>query len=114
MSDEEKKAIDELKEEINKPVEVPEDKFDTFILYNIESAKIILNLIEKQSKEIEELKEEYNTKLLSNAGIYQLGFKDGKKSVEDKIKAKIEEKRKVLTDTNVIIIDVLQSLLEKE
>lgn len=53
LSDEEKKAIDELKEEINKPLEVPEDKFDTFILYNIESAKIVLNLIEKQSKEIE-------------------------------------------------------------
>lgn len=57
MSDEEKKAIDELKEEINKPVEVPEDRFNTFILYNIESAKIVLNLIEKKSKEIEELKE---------------------------------------------------------
>lgn len=56
LSDEEMKAIDELKEEINKPLEVPEDKFDTFILYNIESAKIILNLIEKQQKEIEELK----------------------------------------------------------
>ena len=54
---EEKKAIDELKEEINKPVEVPEDRFNTFILYNIESAKIVLNLIEKKSKEIEELKE---------------------------------------------------------
>ena len=57
LSEEEKKAIDELKEEINKPVEVPEDRFNTFILYNIESAKIVLNLIKKQSKEIEELKE---------------------------------------------------------
>ena len=61
MSDEEKKAIDELKEEINKPVEVPEDRFNTFILYNIESAKIVLNLIEKQSKEIEELKASHIT-----------------------------------------------------
>lgn len=60
LSDEEKKAIDELKEEINKPVEVPEDRFDTFILYNIESAKIVLNLIKKQSKEIEELKIQNN------------------------------------------------------
>lgn len=57
LSDEEKKAINELKEEINKPVEVQGNKFNTFILYNIESAKTILNLIEKQSKEIEELKE---------------------------------------------------------
>ena len=57
LSDEEKKAVDELKKEINNPVEVPTDKFNTFILYNIESARTILNLIEKQSKEIEELKE---------------------------------------------------------
>ncbi len=35
MSDEEKKAVDELKKEINNPVEVPTDKFNTFILYNI-------------------------------------------------------------------------------
>ena len=59
LSDEEKKAVDELKKEINNPVEVPTDKFNTFILYNIESARTILNLIEKQSKEqskeIEEL-----------------------------------------------------------
>lgn len=61
LSEEEKKAIDELKEEINKPVEVPEDRFNTFILYNIESAKIVLNLIKKQSKEIEELKASHIT-----------------------------------------------------
>ena len=53
MLDEEKKAIEELKKEINKPLEVPEDKFDTFILYNIDNAKIIVNLIEKQQKEID-------------------------------------------------------------
>ena len=78
MSDEEKKAIDELKEEINKPVEVQGNKFNTFILYNIESAKTILNLIEKQSKEIEEYKK-------------QLDLDNADKKWEDKIKAKIEE-----------------------
>ena len=57
MNKEEKKAIEELKEEISRPVEVPEDKFDTFILYNIENAKIILNLISKLQKENEELKD---------------------------------------------------------
>ena len=61
LSDEEKKAVDELKKEINNPVEVPTDKFNTFILYNIESARTILNLIEKQSKEIEELKASHIT-----------------------------------------------------
>lgn len=53
MSEEEKKSFEELKKEINKPLEVPEDKFNTFILYNIDNAKIILNLIEKQQKEID-------------------------------------------------------------
>lgn len=53
MTEEEKKSFEELKKEINKPLEVPEDKFNTFILYNIDNAKIILNLIEKQQKEID-------------------------------------------------------------
>ena len=163
MSDEEKKAIDELKEEINKPVEVPEDRFDTFILYNIESAKIVLNLIKKQSKEIEELKKpKYvincktneitkltndfvskdkikeileieekidNEKLLSllqtivdeNARLediedrkvqieYNNVFNKGVKSVEDKIKTKIDEVKDGTYDAKI----VLQSLLEKE
>ena len=175
LSEEEKKAIDELKEEINKPVEVPEDRFNTFILYNIESAKIVLNLIKKQSKEIEELKEktkkcEYyemvadelyknsvskdkikeileieekidNEKLLSllqtivdeNARLediedrkvqieYNNVFNKGVKSVEDKIKAKIEELQDdIKYSANPLSIDnskfgikVLQSLLEKE
>lgn len=65
-----------------------------------------------------ELKEEYNTKLLSNAGIYQLGFKDGKKSVENKIKAKIEDLEKQDKESklshNYLIIPVLHSLLEEE
>lgn len=52
MSEEEKKAIEELQEEINKPVEVSGDKFDTFILYNIKSAKTILNLISNLQKEL--------------------------------------------------------------
>ena len=122
LSDEEKKAIDELKEEINKPVEVQGNKFNTFILYNIESAKTILNLIKKQSKEIEELKKyEEGYKLLS----YGL---DNYTS-NDKIKAKIAELikegnyrtadnpngrvhfQKEITDYQ---IEVLQSLLEKE
>lgn len=94
-----------------------------------ETINTILNLIEKQSKEIEELKDEYNIKLLSNAGIYQLGFNDGIKSVENKIKAKIEEVKqwelyniKIPTlstlderlGAKIGIKYVLQSLLEKE
>lgn len=58
MSEEEKKAYEKLKKEINKLLEVLEDKCNTFILYNIDNAKIIVNLIEKQQKEIEELKKD--------------------------------------------------------
>lgn len=58
MSEEEKESIKELKEEINKPVELPEDKFDTFILFNIQSAKTVLNYIDKLQKENKELKED--------------------------------------------------------
>ena len=57
MNEEEKKLVNELKEEINKPVEVQGDKFNTFILYNIESAKTILNLIEKLQKENQKYKQ---------------------------------------------------------
>ena len=102
---EEKKAIDELKEEINKLVEVPEDKFNTFILYNIESAKTILNLIKKQSKEIEELNKSDESKEQSSMKYYNLY-----KELVDKIKAKIEEVKDGTFDAKI----VLQSLLEKE
>ena len=146
MPDEEKKAIDELWH------------FDC--AYNRE-IKIVLNLIEKQSKETEELKtinqmQKYrievidereliskdtikeilgieenidNEKLLSllqtivdeNARLediedrkvqieYNNVFNKGVKSVEDKIKAKIEEVKDGTYDAKI----VLQSLLEKE
>ena len=87
---------------------------------------IVVTLVEKQQKEIEEL----NIKILSNAGIYQLGFKDGQKSVNNKIKAKIEEyeKEKELYDKDEdrewgqynnwdwvdSFINEMQSLLGKE
>ena len=120
MSNEEKKTIDELKEEINKPLEVPEDKFDTFILYNIESAKNILNLIEKQSKEIEELKEK--NKILEAISLSFNEIQDRDKKWKYKIKAKIEEIDEVLKGQLIEKIrvyfeaqkEVLQSLLEKE
>ena len=83
MSDEEKKAIEVLQYVKN---ETPfifwyEDK-----PYNRkETINTILNLIEKQTKEIEELK---NADLTT---VYLNGFYDGEKKVKDKIKVKIEE-----------------------
>ena len=71
MNEEEKKSVNELKEEINKPVEVQGDKFNTFILYNIESAKTILNLIEKLQKENKELKEDLKYVLNQTLGAFE-------------------------------------------
>lgn len=45
------------------------------------------NLIKSLQRENEEL----NEKILDNAGIYQLGFKDGEESYIKKVKDKIEE-----------------------
>lgn len=75
-----------------------------------EAIKEAINLIEKQSKEIEELK---NADLTT---VYLNGVYDGEKKVKDKIKAKIEEYKKQQKEEPdaYLCIKVLQSLLEKE
>lgn len=109
LSDEEKKAIERAKFLIN---------IDTYL--EKEMLINLLNLIEKQTKEIEELKQdrdEYKEEYikLQNARYYNYISKD-------KIKAKIDEVDK---DENASITDFieyakeyatqkLQSLLEKE
>ena len=128
LSDEEKQAIKVLNH--FNPVDCGRE--DT------QAIETILNLIEKQSKEIEELKEKNKTlKSLQNDtnGLYiemterKNYFERELQKVEDKIKAKIEELikegnyrtadnpngrvhfQKEITDYQ---IEVLQSLLEKE
>ena len=81
MSDEEKKAIEYLKIEYEKLMK--EDNI-LFPLYKSD-AKRLIDIIEKQSKEIEELK---NADLTT---VYLNGFYEGEKKVKDKIKVKIEE-----------------------
>ena len=123
MNEEEKKSVNELKEEINKPVEVQGDKFNTFILYNIESAKTILNLIEKLQKENEEL-EEINNELEAekNEAIRRYNFET---IPIKKVKDKIEELNKAYEDSKDengeseyyypdYTIRVLEELLESE
>lgn len=63
----------------------------------------LLSAYQEVSKENEQLRtevnslkkenEELNEKILDNAGIYQLGFKDGEESYIKKIKDKIEEEK---------------------
>ena len=105
MSDEEKKEYEELKSLLY-----------TGTISQYGKRKLI-EIIEKQSKEIEKLKE--------NNG-YHLGFIDGgiakKYEYQDKIKAKIEELKEDIKysanslsiDNSKFVIKVLQSLLEKE
>ena len=121
LSDEERKAIENLKIEYEKLIK--EDNI-LFPLYKSD-AKRLINLIEKQQKEIEELKNESKE--------YQIGFAQGcyEKDLDwkDKIKAKIEEveqwelynmkipKLSTLDErlgAKIGIKYVLQSLLEKE
>lgn len=124
MNEEEKKAIEDM------------NRFANGIDMSCVSARqmqIVLNLIEKLSKENEQLRtevnslkkenEELNEKILDNAGIYQLGFKDGEESYIKKVKDKIEEIDKIYNDipedegnfSKAILIkekQVLQELLE--
>ena len=120
LSDEEKEAL-EILEDFE-----PDDLVECSIY--LQALEKIKSLIEKQQKEIEELKNEDLTT------VYLNGFYDGEKKVKDKIKAKIEEidieiqcceyadddteeykkdmekeKRRLLK-----VKKVLQSLLEKE
>ena len=83
LSDEEKKAIEYLKIEYEKLMKEDNILFPLYKSY----AKSLIDIIEKQSKEIEELKDESKE--------YQIGFAQGcyEKDLvwKDKIKAKIEE-----------------------
>lgn len=103
MTDEEKKAIEILKLRLENASLYVRGNNEVF--YN--ALGIVLKLIEKQQKEIEEL---------DLTTVYISGVYDGEKKVEDKIKAKIKQ-----LDYNDIgnferrcKQEVLQSLLEEE
>ena len=67
----------------------------------------VLNLIIKLQKENEEL----NEKILDNAGIYQLGFKDGEESYIKKVKDKIRKNEEIIDISNDG--DLIHELLQK-
>lgn len=102
LSDEEKKAIERLniyKEKI---------KDELYPILDFEEEKaigVVLNLIEKQSKEIEELKK---PKYVINCETHEITKLTNDFVSKDKIKAKIEEVKDGTYDAKI----VLQSLLE--
>ena len=141
LSDEERKAIERLKDLISKSKVIGDIEINKQVAFK--DIEMILNLIEKQSKEIEELKVQ-NNKLAQchfryeeMTGIDLLLPDKLEYTSNDKIKAKIEELDKQEEDLQNSISDeereeyldasiswelmdihtrreVLQSLLEKE
>ena len=102
MSDEEKKAIerliiykDKIKDELYPILDFEEEK----------AIGVVLNLIEKQSKEIEELKK---PKYVINYKTNEITKLTNDFVSKDKIKAKIEEVKDGTYDAKI----VLQSLLK--
>lgn len=112
MTEEEKKAV-----EIVKGLAVYYDDYSLLDEEEIEenesvnkSIELILNLLEKLLKENEQLRtevnslkkenEELNEKILDNAGIYQLGFKDGEESYIKKVKDKIRKNEEIIDISN--------------
>ena len=142
LSDEEKKAIEFIKSELEDEKKARDDYQSLTGLYGNLEIEILLNLIEKQQKEIEELKQikskldEKNIPIETLLAeferledleddlttVYLNGVYDGVKKVEDKIKAKTIEIDEVLKGQLIEKIrvyfeaqkEVLQSLLRKE
>lgn len=120
LSDEEKKAIESL-------IEIREfanlSSYKDTKISQLNAIDVVLNLVEKQCKEIEELKKSDESKEQSSMKYYNLY-----KELVDKIKAKIEEIEKEknipqeidfkafyrIKDLKNIEIKVLESLIEKE
>ena len=105
MNEEEKKAYNYLEKYIN---------WETLGERNLEGdIKTILNLIEKQQKEIERLKDEYKREVFE----YQEFVEDTKIAVQDYIKKyKIKEKMKELEEmpeNQYIHLDYIKKMLEE-
>lgn len=115
LSDEENKMLEIFKKEVEKEQNEYE-QVNEYTKFYYNNHKFILNLIEKQSKEIKELKKQdlSNSKIIANMSTRH--FNDREKirkyeALQDKIKAKIEYYEKI---DNPVGKRVLQSLLEKE
>ena len=118
MSDEEKKAIESFKEENNNDLSRFDD-FNSYTQFKVKRDKLIIDLIEKQTKEIEELKTEKAKRswvhIKENGEVEPLFYVS-----EYKIKAKIEELERLSKNITIqpqiypYIIEVLQSLLKEE
>lgn len=114
LSEEEKKAINFIKEVIE--LWLDKDKSYVFMTdYEKENLKIILNLIDKQQKEIEDMREELQMYVdIGNNNLHNYISKDKirdyKKAVEWKRQQEIENLGMSMLGS---AIDVLNKLLEE-
>lgn len=109
MSDEEKEVLRNFKSEYETC-----DHYSSDLIIELDDAEILLNLIDKQSKEIEELKEDLKKKKpmflikdIYSPKIKEINLQDieglieqGREEVKDKIKAKIEEYKEKCKNCN--------------
>ena len=106
LSDEEKKAIESL-------IEIREfanlSSYKDTKISQLNAIDVVLNLIKKQSKEIESLKEDNKKK-----SIVIIEYQDLYEKLQDKIKVKIEEQDETKQYWTDEVKDILKSLLEKE
>ena len=113
MSDEEKKAIESFKEENNKDLSRFDD-FNSYTQFKVKRDKLIIDLIEKQQKEIELNK----AKIISDSFHKYVGKKFDKEFIsKDKLEAILEKyKHTELGDDEKILkfYKELQSLLKEE
>ena len=84
MTDEEKKAFESVKDMFS-DVTIKDIDEQSITIYGVAMLDVIkvLTIVEKQSKEIEELKD--------TRSIFNMGRRSYKNEIEDKIKAEIEE-----------------------
>lgn len=114
MSNEEKKAIESFKEENNNDLSRFDD-FNSYTQFKVKRDKLIIDLIEKQQKEIEELKEK-NMHITKET----VDFINSHYIHKDKIRAKIEIRKEEKENCKDSIeekyllreIYILQSLLK--
>ena len=78
-------------------------KLEKAIEHILSDYKRVLKENEQLRTEVNSLKkenEELNEKILDNAGIYQLGFKDGEESYIKKVKDKIRKNEEIIDISN--------------
>lgn len=89
-------------------------KLEKAIEHILSDYKRVLKENEQLRTEVNSLKkenEELNEKILDNAGIYQLGFKDGEESYIKKVKDKIRKNEEIIDISNDG--DLIHELLQK-